>query len=394
MSSNGSVNIIRRIEVVEAAGHHGGAWKVAFADFMTAMMAFFLLMWILSSSDEQKLKGIAEYFTNATLPGGSGILDGATLGPPGTLSASNGATIARGSDLGEVDDETPALWEVKDTTPTSDPAETVTGSNEGRFENPAGGGAETEPQEIAEFKDGATMQFSGDGGEPVDLARAQDDKRFEKLETEIMQAMQQSQDLRPLMKNIIFERTPDGLRIQIIDQDGQPMFPNGSTHLSDAASLLMKHLGQSLATLPNEMVISGHTDSVPFSDGAQYDNWDLSSDRANSMRRILTASGVAMARITRVSGMADTDPLYPEKTEDPANRRISVLLAYEAPSTARDISSEQELRSNPKAAVPQGLQAEEPKKAAAVAPLESVVEISAMTNLDDKVFENLRSALR
>ena len=131
--------IIKKIEVVEGHGHHGGAWKVAYADFMTAMMAFFLLMWILSSSDEQKLRGIAEYFTDATMPGGSGVLDGATLGPPGTLNASNGATVARGSDRGEVDDPSPASWEVMDVTQTARPDDTSRGTTLGDHQNPAGG---------------------------------------------------------------------------------------------------------------------------------------------------------------------------------------------------------------------------------------------------------------
>ena len=119
MSATAEPKIFKKIEVVEGGGHHGGGWKVAYADFMTAMMAFFLLMWILASSDEQKLRGIAEYFTTATLPGGSGVLDGATLGPPGTLTASNGNVVARGSELGKNDATPVSQWEVKDVTETT-----------------------------------------------------------------------------------------------------------------------------------------------------------------------------------------------------------------------------------------------------------------------------------
>ncbi|MFC6587716.1 flagellar motor protein MotB [Sulfitobacter pacificus] len=137
MAANTQPKIFKKYEIVEGGGHHGGGWKVAYADFMTAMMAFFLLMWILASSDEQKLRGIAEYFTNATMPGGIGLLDGSTLGPPGTLTASNGSVVARGSELGKIDDPAPARWEVRDTTVTSDPSEKVPGTREGAHEAPA-----------------------------------------------------------------------------------------------------------------------------------------------------------------------------------------------------------------------------------------------------------------
>ena len=128
--------IFKKVEVIEGGGHHGGGWKVAYADFMTAMMAFFLLMWILASADEQKLRGIAEYFTNATLPGGTGVLDGATLGPPGTLTASNGSVVARGSELGNMDDPTPANWEINDTTASTDPKERYWDPKRGNLKTP------------------------------------------------------------------------------------------------------------------------------------------------------------------------------------------------------------------------------------------------------------------
>ena len=354
-------NIIRKIEVVEKHGHHGGAWKVAYADFMTAMMAFFLLLWILSSSDEQKLRGIAEYFTNATMPGGSGVLDGATLGPPGTLNASNGAIVARGSELGQVDDSHPNQWETKDVTATADPRETSLGSNEGDFENPAAGA----PSETL----------------TVEQMREADAARFDALEEKLRQSIQEHPDLRPLAENVIFERTPEGMRIQIVDLEGKPMFASGSAAMSQATLMLMEKLGQGLIGLPNDMVIAGHTDSIPFSGNGTYDNWDLSSDRANAMRRVLQDAGVDAARIDRVSGVADTDLLKPDAPRDPSNRRVTVLLNYLDVSSAPPPADNAEI-SAPKAGL------------ATVSSQQAAETYQNASVLDANVMENLRSALR
>ncbi|WP_372886854.1 flagellar motor protein MotB [Shimia sp.] len=396
MAAGSNLNIIRKIEVVEGHGHHGGAWKVAYADFMTAMMAFFLLMWILSSSDEQKLRGIAEYFTNATLPGGSGVLDGATLGPPGTLNASNGAVVARGSDLGKVDDPSPAKWEVRDVTPTSDPDEKVLGSNKGIHEYPAGGAAQpiydakiTDEDETAEAMARAAAETAGDkiqnGSDAErDAERAKDNARFENLQAEIVQAMQDNPDLRPLQQNVVFEKTPEGLRIQIIDQKGKPMFSSGKSAMNPATEKLLAEVGSSLSKLPNPMVITGHTDSVPFTSRRAYDNWDLSSDRANATRRFLVEAGVDGDRLVRVSGMADTDPYVKDDPRHPSNRRISIMLQFEQPITQAQAKPEP-------AAEPTAQRKPAPAKAAAK---QRPAPIETAQILEEAVFENLRSALR
>ena len=319
--------IFKKIEVVEGGGHHGGGWKVAYADFMTAMMAFFLLMWILASSDEQKLRGIAEYFTNATMPGGSGVLDGATLGPPGTLTASNGSVVARGSELGRVDDPTPAQWEVRDVTQTSDPKEKVIGHKEGMHLNPAAADKAEEAKKFGGENQADAVQMAA-AETDVDAEHPIDDMRFKELQQDILQAMQNNPDLDPLTENVIFEQTPEGLHIQIIDQEGKPMFLSGNTDMTGPTRTLLGNLGDALAQLPNRIVLSGHTDAVPFADSASYDNWDLSTDRANATRRVFEASGVDRLRIIRVSGMADTQLLVPENPKDPSNRRISIMVQY------------------------------------------------------------------
>lgn len=454
--ADGTVNIIKKIEVVEGHGHHGGAWKVAYADFMTAMMAFFLLMWILSSSDEQKLRGIAEYFTNATLPGGSGVLDGATLGPPGTMTASNGSTVARGSEYGEIDDPSPAKWEVMDTTPTADPEMKTRGTSQGHHENPASGAASDaftmepteeavtnknlageaevaadskDPKNIADNSSDGVSMATSEANTQIDDAEklaagdvegmnpdhTADEERFEELQNKILQAMQESPDLAPLQENIMFEKTPDGMLIQIVDSKGKPMFARGSSEMNAATVKLMALLGQSLTELPNQMVITGHTDAVPFTSRKSYDNWDLSTDRANAMRRVLKDNGVTPDRITRVSGMAATQLLKPEAPNDDANRRIEVMLAYEkleAPAPAEPKMAEKpmsndmtdkpmadkmemadampEAATNPEMAKVEA--APEPTMSASVA--DAIVAEEKASLLDEQVFENLRSALR
>ena len=179
------------------------------------------------------------------------------------------------------------------------------------------------------------------------------------------------------------------------------MFASGKARMNKATLKLMEMLGVGLAKLPNDMVISGHTDAVPFADQSTYDNWDLSSDRANAMRRVLLQSGVTRDRITRVSGLADTELLKVDAPKDPSNRRIEVLLAYEkpamvspAPAPAAAAPSEQAtVQSAEPTATP------EPVSNEAIAPKNSVAEeilpkAAPATVLDEQVFENLRSALR
>ncbi|TDE38870.1 flagellar motor protein MotB [Antarcticimicrobium sediminis] len=420
MVATAKPTIIRKVEVTEQSGHHGGAWKVAYADFMTAMMAFFLLLWILSSSDEQKLRGIAEYFTNATMPNGSGLLDGATFGPPGTLNASRGAVVAQGADFGEEDDPSPAKWEVMDITPTADPDQTQPGTNEGLFDNPAGGApSAVSPHELGTGPRGGTGAMPGSDAlkqTAADTAmakavaataaetqqlRAADSAQFDALQAELRQAIQENPDLRPLEQNVIFERTPAGLRIQVVDQQGQPMFNTGSAEMRGATLHLMEKLGDSLATMPNSLVISGHTDAVPFTNRDSYDNWDLSSDRANAMRRVLLQSGVAQSRITRVSGMADTDLLVPEDALDPSNRRITVLLEFREPGKA--VPPAAPAREKPTgeagASAADVITPKQPKAIEVAAPARQTDVVASaqpdrITQLDETVFENLRNALR
>lgn len=399
MAATTQPKIFKKIEVIEGGGHHGGGWKVAYADFMTAMMAFFLLMWILASSDEQKLRGIAEYFTNATLPGGSGVLDGATLGPPGTLTASNGSIVARGSQLGAMDDPSPTQWEVRDVTETSNPDEKVLGNKQGDHENPASADASEKIQKAG--PDGDSGTASGQSAE-IDIKAEHpiDDMKFKELQNDILQAMQQNPDLDPLVENVIFEQTPEGLHIQIIDQEGKPMFHSGRAEMAGATETLIGNLGKSLSQLPNRIILSGHTDAVPFANNDTYDNWDLSSDRANATRRVFEASGVDRNRIIRVSGMADTQLLKPENPEDPSNRRISIMVQYRTEDQADAPVQKADAEPHGKGTHDDHVSPSKQTGTDHTDPLMQETKHAAdhttptPSPLDDQVFENLRNALR
>lgn len=312
--------IIKRVVEEGHGGHHGGAWKVAYADFVTAMMAFFLLLWILNSVQEETLEGIADYFTPTMVPqpgiGGDGLLDGGTVGPDGTLNSSNSPllTIAtpkfgeddpgQNPDLEdskpeEPSDSTPVIVEYESASPTTDPEE-----------------IDRVLQEIEAAKNRAAIAD---------------------IETQIVQAMQAVPDLKPLLPNILFEETPEGLRIQIVDKDGQDMFPSGSSQMYENTQEIIKLVGQAASKLNNKMVITGHTDAVPFRSSIGYSNWELSSDRANATRRVLVESGVQQDRIARVSGVAEFDPLIKENPLDPSNRRISIVLMYKGVTSESDI---------------------------------------------------------
>ena len=194
---------------------------------------------------------------------------------------------------------------------------------------------------IVEYEQNLTLK-DGDGDnnavqEALDAAeKAKQEKMFSNMETKILQSIAKAPDLKPLAESISFEKTPEGLRIQIVDQDGKEMFESGSAELNLSTKKLISLVGQAVATLPNEMVITGHTDSIPMRK-KDYGNWELSADRANSTRRTLISAGVADIQIARVSGVAANDPLRPSDPTHPSNRRISIVLMYEDAKSPSDM---------------------------------------------------------
>lgn len=271
-------------------GHHGGAWKVAYADFVTAMMAFFLLLWLLNVTDSVQKQGISDYFAptvaSSSESGSGGVLGGTSMQTDGAMKSNTG---------------TPAV-----VTSISPPEE------------------------------GKKDDADGDGQSEIDeeefLARlaALEEASFEDARDQIRQAIADDPDLAGLEDNIIIDMTPEGLRIQIVDQYDESMFPAGGTTIRPRIKRLFGKIVKSIEKLPNGLSISGHTDSSGFT-GSDYTNWELSSDRANSSRRALLEVGLDPERIQRVSGKADTEPMIEDDPSNPTNRRISLILLRETP---------------------------------------------------------------
>jgi chemotaxis protein MotB len=295
--------LVRKVVEVGHGGHHGGAWKVAYADFVTAMMAFFLLMWLLGTTSKAKLEGLAEYFTDPSSvsrlpPGGDdGILHGTSVLSPSFMQQS------------------PTL-----------PIEMVSSSTR---DEPADGEPEDRMAEafapVEEVAD--ESMHGGRAGEKGEQAA------FAKVEEQIRQALSSHPDLAELGRQLQVSRTAEGLRIELLDQENVAMFPSGSDRLSKEARRLLEVVVAAVADSRSRLSIRGHTDSRPFASGAGSDNWRLSSDRANATRLALVEMGLARDRIAEVVGKADTEPRLPERPDDPSNRRISILLMDDTAAT-------------------------------------------------------------
>jgi chemotaxis protein MotB len=284
MSSNRPI-IVKKIKKI-AGGHHGGAWKVAYADFVTAMMAFFLLMWLINTSSPEQKRGIADYFAPASLSastsGSGGILAGTALGEVGAMQ--KGAT---------------PIFEQQ--SPSQSPT-TAEGEQTGK-----GGTADASEKAVEE----AIAQREA--------------AEFHQAEMSLRQALQDMPELAEMSRNIIVDQTPEGLRIQLVDQEGRPMFEAGSTEPNDRARLILNAAARIVQQLPNQIIISGHTDAAPNPDPAN-SNWDLSAGRANAARRVLVSAGLSEERISQVVGKAGSDPLFPDDPFQAANRRIAIVL--------------------------------------------------------------------
>ncbi|PQA86436.1 flagellar motor protein MotB [Hyphococcus luteus] len=296
--------IIKKKKVIAGGGHHGGAWKVAYADFVTAMMAFFLLMWLLNATTEDQRKGLADYF-NPSIPisrisgGGNGALNGESV-----FSEDSAVSNRAGSD-----NEFPKS-KVLEKDGDSDEFD-LNGAHEGRGmddELGAGDGAD----ERARF---AKMIAEEAGGGPADLADVQN-----RIDAETVGALEDK-----LAEHIHTRMTPDGLVIELVDADGEPLYNLGSSTPSQLLHDLIEVVGPVLATVSNDMAIVGHTDAKPFSASADYTNWELSTDRALAARRLLIANGITGKQIVQVTGKAATEP-FADDPLAPQNRRIAITL--------------------------------------------------------------------
>jgi chemotaxis protein MotB len=270
--------IIRRVKK-KGHGHHGGAWKVAYADFVTAMMAFFLVMWLIGAGTKQQRAAISEYFKNPSMTQGT-----ATMAPSGQ-SGPGGASTSM-IKLG------------------------------GAMDLPHGPGHDKQNAAAASV-------------DPKDIekeARKQERARLEELMQQLQAAIQSSQALEPFKDQLLLDITPEGLRIQIVDKQNRPMFDMGSAQLRPYTTKILVELASFIDRVPNRISLSGHTDDAPYSSDHQYSNWELSADRANAARRALLSGGLTEDKIARVVGLAASVPFDRANPGDPINRRISIIV--------------------------------------------------------------------
>lgn len=323
-NDNKPMIVIKRINK-GGHGHHGGAWKVAYADFVTAMMAFFLLLWLLNVTTAEQKNGIADYFTptTATISGQSGagdILGGATITVEGTnVSESSPIALAEAKPTDGVtrtDSEDEAKGNPDDEEPYNETYEKTPHEDE---QKPVDD--QTQPQKPSEDQINKALQ-------------EREQKMFEEVAKNLQQAIQGIPELKDLEKALIIDQTPEGLRIQLVDQEGYSMFPRGSFMMEDRAKELIQLVSKAVKKLDNKLSISGHTDSTPFAnENGTYTNWELSSDRANAARRIMQNAGISPDRLATVVGRADREPFIKDNPADPRNRRLSIILLRKVPLT-------------------------------------------------------------
>jgi len=267
--------IVKRIKK-GGGGHHGGAWKIAYADFVTAMMAFFLLMWLLGSTTKGDLQGIADYFATplkVAMSGGSGSGDATSVIKGG------------GKDLTRINGQ----------------------------------------QKKGDEKTPMTARLSLSAVK-AELER-QDNERLKRLKERIEQAIENIPSLKQYKNQLLIDITSEGLRIQIVDEKNRPMFALAKAELQPYTKVILHELAPMLNDLPNKISLSGHTDATPYSNGEKsYSNWELSSDRANASRRELIAGGLTESKVLRVVGLSSAVLYDAENPYSPVNRRISIIV--------------------------------------------------------------------
>ena len=292
--------IIKKIIDDGHGGAHGGAWKIALADMMTAMMAFFLLMWLLGSTNESQRKSIADYFkptshsnvTMGKLAGSDGMLGGSSVIDPEGLpfSAKQTALLER-------------------VTPRSQ-----------------GGPTENDPAPNATERNNPTDPASMSEADKKKVKEEVDQANFEKLEKEVKEQLEKNPKLQNLKDQVKFARDQDGLRIEIIDKADFAMFGLGTTTMTPRAQALIAEVAKTVQALENKVAIRGHTDSVAFANTDGRNNWSLSAERAEETRKILEKTGLKQDRFAKIEGVADTAPYNPNDPKDPRNRRISITV--------------------------------------------------------------------
>ncbi len=286
-------------------GAHGGAWKVAYADFVTAMMAFFLLLWLLNAVSQEQLEGISDYFSpismDASTSGGGGLMAGKMVSDTGVFET--------------------------DASPPSAVVNLPISRDDGSD---------------ADADAMARNAADGAGSPNDDLAdqlAEREEQQFREAEEQLRLAIEAAPQLRQLAKSLLVDNTAEGLRVQIIDQERLPMFPRGSAEMYIHTRKILELVARVVQQMPQDIAISGHTDATKFATDNGYSNWELSADRANAARRALIRRGVPQERIARVIGKAATEPLLADEPKAPGNRRLAVVLLRGSGEQAKIVDS-------------------------------------------------------
>ncbi|WP_029008816.1 flagellar motor protein MotB [Azospirillum halopraeferens] len=335
--------IVRRHILAHDEEEHNGTWKLAYADFVTAMMAFFLVMWLLNITTVEQRKGIADYFNPVAVSqsnsGADGMLAGRSVDSRGSLTTPNAdgneaSPVASPPVVASVGDSDRAPAGRKDPMPHPEGARTPPREPGSAVDLLGAAGAAAAPAPAAAA-----------GGQPAAVvtraelealldhrsAAIHEQAALDRLERELRERVAASPDLSALAGGVLVQQVPEGLRVQLTDQTRASLFQVGSARMNEAGQRLMGLIASALAGVANPVTITGHTDGLAYADASRYGNWELSSDRANAARRALIAGGIPGNRIVRVEGRADLDHLVPDSPLDPGNRRISITLLRRPP---------------------------------------------------------------
>ncbi len=275
--------IVRRIKKIQGGGHHGGSWKVAYADFVTAMMAFFMVMWLVGALTTKQREAVSDYFKNPS------PIPGASPAPAPGLNGPGGASNSMIKLGGTMD------------LPKGPGAEFT--------RNPADQPSEAEQRKL-------------------------DQQRLEALKKELEEAISKSQALEPFKDQLLLDLTPEGLRIQIVDKQNRPMFDLGSAKLMPYTSEILHEIAVFANRVPNRISLAGHTDTANYATSIGYSNWELSADRANAARRALLEGGMDAVKVVRVVGFGPAVPFDAANPLNPINRRISIVVMTKAAEDA------------------------------------------------------------
>lgn len=268
--------IVKKVYEAAHAGHHGGAWKVAYADFVTAMMAFFLLMWLLGATTEKQRKALADYFSPTLVA---------------SKQDSAGSTSFFGGDSITSVDKYPHR----------------------------AGQTGTRSMTIPRDATGGPKEASGIG---------KDRAKFQQIRQQLLQQLQSSKAMKKFARNLRFTETREGLRIDMVDEADFSMFISGTDILTPDAVRLLAQVAATIRELPNGIIIRGHTDAQPVSQSLGINNWQLSSARSEATRAFLHRAGVATRQFVRIEGVAEREPYIPSNPYDPKNRRMSITLGW------------------------------------------------------------------